>query len=224
MAAKRQLTSQIAQGTTKNRNTATNKVSKANKTKDPKYEGHGKASSIEKVESDGSGSVEGLPANTQNLVGFGDWNLFDPDNFLDEDDATDISSVKARNGSAYRGTTNLQAQQAIVHDLQQHASRSGNIYDAVHEAAQEAMDAMDLVDIYEAEEGEAGQQQSGYLDLNFVNGVTGFSPLQSWTMTPHRHESMAYRLEQPHNPVTPQSPRVYFDDDVELDDSQLFVF
>ena len=224
MAAKRQLTSQIAQGTTKHQNTTTDKVSKANKTKDPKYEGHGKASSIEKVESDGSGSVEGLPANTQNLVGFGDWNLFDPDNFLDEDDATDISSVKARNGSAYRGTTNLQAQQAIVHDLQQHASRSGNIYDAVHEAAQEAMDAMDLVDIYEAEEGEAGQQQSGYLDLNFVNGVTGFSPLQSWTMTPHRHESMAYRLEQPHNPVTPQSPRVYFDDDVELDDSQLFVF
>ena len=224
MSAKYQLNGQIAQGTTKNRNTTTNKVFKANKTKDPKYEGHGKASPIENVEFDGSSSVEGPLANTQNPVSFGDWNLFDPDNFLDEDDATDISTVKARTGSAYRGTTNPQDQQAIVHDLQQHASRSGNTYDLVHEAAQEAMDAMDLVDIYEAEEGEAGQQQSGYLSLNFVNGVTGFSPLQSWAMTPHRHESMAYRLEQPHNPVIPQSPRVYFDDDIELDDSQLFVF
>lgn len=224
MSTKHQLTGQTAQGTTKNRTTTTNKVSKANKTKDPKYEDHGEASPIENVESDGDGSVEGPPANTQNLVGFGDWNLFDPDNFLDEDDATDISSVKARNGSAYRRTTNPHAQQTIVHDLQQLASRSGSIYDPVHEEAQEAMDAVDSVGIYEAEEGEAGQQQSGYLDLNFVNGVTGFSPLQSWAMTPHRHESMAYRLEQPHNPVIQQSPRVYFDDDFELDGSQLFVF
>jgi hypothetical protein len=126
----------------------------------------------------------------------GDIPNLNTDNFFADLDA----STKANHGSIYDGVndegTSL-IERGAVDDSQSEQNRRTTFYDPVHEAAQQPIDqsVLDALSDFEIRSQPDYSRQSHHTPI--------LSPLDKWYNTYERHESLAYRLEQPSNPPRP---------------------
>lgn len=224
MSSTHQFSTQTAQGTTMNENVnvASSDSAEANVSFESPFINIDADATIGNPEDrfQDSGFFEDVETSEYEYGSGKDWILFndhvphlDDDYFLAEDDAIDIASTKANHGSTYNGLNNentLQiARGASYNDAGNDGKRGETAYDAVHEAARS---------VEESDEGYGygGRPQHRY--SNFDDGQVGLGSLDTWTTTFERHESIAYRFEQPPNPSHVFHQLQIDDEDFDLED------
>lgn len=108
---------------------------------------------------------------------------------FDDEYAVDIASTKANHGSVYirNSTTSKPYSQS------QESSQSAVQY--------EGQDEIEDVVVVDDEEGDEERPRHRFSTPINTTTEKGFSPLDDWAMFFHRHESIAYRFEQPPNPT-----------------------
>lgn len=128
-----------------------------------------------------------------------DWILFEgdipivsTDNFFADLDA----SANANHRSVNDESTSY-AGRGAVHGAQTEEYRRTTFYDPVHEAVQQSIALCKALNDFEIQSQPDQARPS--------HDAPNLSPLQKWTNTYERHESIAYRLEQPPSPLQQHS-------------------
>jgi hypothetical protein len=222
MSSTQQSSKQTAQGTTMNENVASNDSAEADISIESPYVNidADATTANPKERFQDSGFFEDLETTEYEYVGGKDWILFndhvphqDENYFLTEDDAIDIASTKANHGSTYNGSNNkntLQIERGTSYnDTGNNGKRGETVYDPVHEAARS---------VVESDEGYGYNGRPQHQYSNFDDGQVGLSSLNRWITTFERHESIAYRFEQPPNPSHVFRQLQIWDEDFDLED------
>ncbi len=126
----------------------------------------------------------------------GDIPLLNTDNFFADLDA----STKANHGSICDGVSNESAsftERGTVYNSQNEQNRRTSFYDPVHGAVRQPIDqsVLDALGAFEI------RSQPDYSRPSHQTPI--LNPLDKWYNTYERHESIAYRLEQPQNFIRP---------------------
>jgi len=158
------------------------------------------ATGLDSTTFEDSGFFEDDETNPRtNRHDYKDWILYNNDlPALNTDDffADLDASTKANHSSIYDGTNNESTtyiERSCVYDAQEDKFRRTNIYDSVYEAVHEWVDQS----IYEAINDFDIRSQPDYSRPS--HDPTVLSPLEKWANAYERHESIAYRSEQPTN-------------------------
>jgi hypothetical protein len=123
----------------------------------------------------------------------GDIPIVSTDNFFADLDA----SANTNHGSVYAGLneSTSYAARGPVDGAQTEEYRRNTFYDPVHEAVQQSIAICKALNDFEI------QSQPDHARPSHNAPI--FNPLEKWANTFERHESIAYRLEQPSNPPRP---------------------
>lgn len=127
-----------------------------------------------------------------------DWILFEgdipivsTDNFF-----ADLDASANANHCSVNNKSNSYAGQEAVHGAQ-NEEHGRTTYDPVHEAVQQSIALCKALNDFEIQSQPDQARPS--------HDAPNLSPLQKWTNTYERHESIAYRLEQPPSPLQQHS-------------------